>query len=321
MLESISILVCTRDRRDMLNALLADLGKQDYAGQYEIIVVEETDDPSPPAGVSYVPHPMLNKGIAFARNMAIEHATGDVVVFVDDDCRVSPDWLRRLVRPLEDAGVLGMQGGVTVPQETNAIGWAESVLGFPGGGVGRIHRARGQLQDTIEVSTLNAAYRRSVIAEVGGFPVAARFGGEDYLLAKCVAGRGRLVFVPDAVVRHVARGSVPAIWHWFERRGMAEFELWRSGMAPQDYGRWMIRSSLSIKLLPFVLLCWWSMLPLLAMIALIVVSNMWRERWVVGSPEIPLAAWFWLPWVRMLMAVGSDVGRVRAWLREGRDAR
>ncbi|MDQ6959167.1 MAG: glycosyltransferase family A protein, partial [Mariprofundaceae bacterium] len=108
---AVVVLVCTRDRRAMLDALLADLRAQDYDGKHEIIVVEETDDPRPPEGVNYVPHPVLNKGIAFARNLAIEHAAHDLIVFVDDDCRVETDWLRRLVRPLDDPQLLGVQGG------------------------------------------------------------------------------------------------------------------------------------------------------------------------------------------------------------------
>jgi GT2 family glycosyltransferase len=312
--EHVSILVSTRDRPQMLDALLGDLSVRAYDGDVEIVVVEETDSPRAPEGAVYVPHPVRNKGIAFARNLAIKHASHDLLVFVDDDCRVDSGWLSRLLDVFADKSVMGVQGGVTVPRNTNAIGWAESLLGFPGGGIARIHESGGGPQETLEISTLNAAYRKSVVERVGGFPMAARFGGEDYLLAKRVAEHGRLLFVPDAVVRHQARGSLPAIWHWFVRRGRAEFELWRSGLAPEGFGAWMLRASLGMKLAPLLLLCFWSVWPLLVIMGLMVIFNMWRYRWVINKPEIPNAAWWCLPWVRMFMSFASDAGRLKAWI-------
>ncbi len=314
MTESVSILIVTRDRREMLDALLSDLVAQDYRGTIEIVVVEETDTPREIAGVVYVPHPVRNRGIAYARNLSVQHASHDLLVFVDDDCRVAPDWLGRLVAPFEDSTVLGVQGGVSVPEDTNAIGWAETLLGFPGGGYSRVVQAKGQLQETKEVSTLNAAYRKAAVVEAGGFSDRARFGGEDFLLAKRVAEQGRLLFVPEAMVKHAARESLPAIWCWFIRRGRAEYELWHHGIASEGFGYWMLRASLGVKLIPLLLLCYWSFWPLLLFLALMVTVNLWRFRWVPGQADIPSAAWWLLPWLRMYMSLASDVGRVKSWM-------
>lgn len=313
MAEAVSILIITRERREMLDRLLSDLADQDYLGAVEIVVVEETDSPRKIPGVVYVPHPILNKGIAFARNLSVQHASHDLLVFVDDDCRVSPDWLSKLVVPFEDETVLGAQGGVTVPEDTNAIGWAETLLGFPGGGYSRIIKSDGEIHDTLEISTLNAVYRKSVILEVDGFSNAARFGGEDFLLARKVAERGRLVFIPQAEVRHEARGSMAAIWYWFMRRGKAEFEINQANLAPTGYGSWMLRSSASIKIFPFILLCYWSLIPILGLLAGIALVNWWRFYWVIFHKNIPRSAWFVLPWVKLSMGVATDVGRFKAW--------
>lgn len=311
----VSVLICTRDRREMLDLLLDDLRRQEYPGGIEIVVVEECDHPRPPKGVVYVSHPRRNLGIAHARNLAIEHASHELIAFVDDDCRVGPEWLVSLTVPFLDDEVLGVQGGVTVPDDTNAIGWSESILGFPGGGIGRIHQAGERVMETIEVSTLNAAYRKAAVRQAGGFAIEARYGGEDDLLAKRVAEHGRLLFVSRAVVMHQARGRLPAIWRWFVRRGRAEYELWNSGQAPETFGRWLLRSSLTLKLLPFLLLLPWSIWPLAAALAVVAGVAMWRYRWVLGDKKIPAAAWWWLPWVRIVMSLASDTGRVLAWLK------
>jgi len=312
---AVSVLVCTRDRRQMLDLVLSDLVTQQYDGEVEIVVVEETDSPRSPEGVTYVPHPMRNKGIAFARNLAIEHASHELLVFVDDDCRVEPSWLLQLVDIFEDESVVGVQGGVTVPEGTNAIGWAETLLGFPGGGVTRIHQSGGEVQETREVSTLNAAYRKRVIEKVGGFPEDARFGGEDYVLAKRVAEQGRLLFVPGALVRHVARGGLSAIWQWFVRRGMAEIGLLRSDLAPSGYKVFLLRSSILLKFgLTLLTVPWigWA-LPLLLPAGLAAVT-WWRLRWVRDVSDIPCTGFRVAPLVRMTMDMAADVGRLRAFL-------
>jgi len=307
----VSVLVCTRGRRGMLDELLYDLREQDYADDMQIIVVEETDDPRPPEGVDYFPHPMKNLGIAYARNLAVAHAKHEIVVFVDDDCRVEPGWLTLLLSPLlEDASVLGAQGGVTVPEGTNAIGWAETLLGFPGGGVARIHQSGGEVQETREVSTLNAAYRKQALLDAGGFDEVARLGGEDYLLAKKVAKHGRLVFVPSAIVRHAARGSLPTIWRWFVRRGRAEVVLWRAGIAPRGYGGFMLRSSLGLKLLFASVLGWWNWWPMLLLVLLVVGRTAWKTCWVPAQRNVPTTAWLWAPWVKMIMDIATDAGRL-----------
>lgn len=296
----------------MLDALLVDLGRQAYGGEVEIVVVEETDDPRAPEGVNYVPLPVRNLGIAYARNRALSEANHELVVYVDDDCRVESDWLEKLLAPFADTHVLGVQGGVTVPEGTNAIGWAETLLGFPGGGIGRIHRAAGQWQETIEVSTLNAAYRREAIEQAGGFSEEARFGGEDDLLAKQVAKHGKLLFVPEARVAHLARGSFAAIWHWFVRRGKSEVGLLRAGLARDGYLAFMLRSSLGLKLSITLLTVPWfgGLFPVLLLLAVTGVT-WWRLRWAFKNSTTRAGA-ILAPLVRMTMDLAVDAGSLRA---------
>lgn len=315
--EAVSVLICTRDRRDMLAALLSDLAAQTYDGAIEIVVVEETDDPAPPAGVCYVPLPVCDRGIAYARNRAIAEASHALIVFVDDDCRVGPEWLGRLLAPFSDPRVVAAQGGVTVPEGTHAIGWAESLLGFPGGGIRRVYQAEGHQQDTREVSTLNAAYRRGAVLRAGGFPEEARLGGEDYLLAKRVAEHGRVLFEPGAMVRHAARGSLPAVWHWFVRRGVAEYTMERAGLTElpfPTYLRYFLRSSIVVKLVVCLLLGLVSgWLPSLCVIAWAGVV-VWRLHWAWTLSGIPKGAVWVAPWVKLVMDLGLDMGRLRAMM-------
>ena len=247
--ELISILICSRDRRQDLENLAADLKQIAFDRPLEIVVVEETDDPIPIDGVRYVSHPVANRGIPYARNLALDNANGSIIVFLDDDCLIHEDWLDSLLMPFQDDSVVGVQGGVCVPDETNPLGWAESILGLPGGGIRRVHLSKGKTQDTREISTLNCAYRRWTIDEVGGFEKRLKITGEDYLLAKQVCNLGRCVFVPAAMVSHQARGSLRKIWHWFVRRGRADIDVLRTGKQQDTNFAKVLRGSLTVKLL------------------------------------------------------------------------
>ena len=206
--DLISILICSRDRRNEMELLVAEIQRLDSPYTLEIVAVEETDSPRPIEGVKYVAHPVANRGIPYARYLALSNANGRIIIFLDDDCIIREGWLDNLLRPLNDDSIVGVQGGVCVPDDTNPLGWAESILGLPGGGIRRVHLSKGKTQDTREISTLNCAYRRWVIDEVGGFEKQLKITGEDYLLAKQACNYGRCVYVPDAMVSHKARGTL-----------------------------------------------------------------------------------------------------------------
>ncbi len=144
----VSILICSRARRKDLKRLVLELKQLNTIYTHEIIIVEETDDPKLIDGVQYVAHPVADRGIAYARNLALAHASGSYVVFVDDDCSILPNWLDKLLEPLEEESIVGVQGGVRIPTTSNSIGWAESLLSLPEGCIRRILNSCGQIPET-----------------------------------------------------------------------------------------------------------------------------------------------------------------------------
>lgn len=311
----ISILICSRDRRKDLEKLVDSLKNMDTACLFEIVVVEETDNPIPIDGVRYIPHPVADRGIPYARNLTLANAKGQIVVFLDDDCRIHVDWLDKLLEPFNDESVVGAQGGVTVPDSTNTIGWIESILGVPGGGIRRVLQAKGQIQETKEISTLNCAYRRWVIDRIGGFEKELKLTGEDYLLAKQVCHYGRCLFVPVAMVSHKARGNIIKIWHWFVRRGRAEVDVIRTGKQ-KDTNFWtVIKSSLIVKLFFLIILtivCSNRYIFLVSMAILVyggVQYIRYYKTWKGSSASI--MAFVMLPIVKLTMDMAMDMGRFR----------
>lgn len=318
----VSILISTKDRREDLARALASLEVQDYPREaFEVVVVEETDRPVAPAGVRYVPIPREGRGFGFTRGVALRHARGPLVAFIDDDCEAEPSWIRELTAPFEDPAVLGVAGAVRV-RGANPVGICENILGFPGGGLAYLSRAKGQLVETRHLSTCNCAYRTAVILEVGGFPEVAPFSGEDYLVGRRVSRLGRCVFTPRAVVFHKPRGTLRAVFRWFIRRGRQEVWLMRHYRDVAERGTaYLVGTSLIMRAAAAVGLSSWMGLPILAVMGALalgygLIQNVrYRFGW-----EYYRAPWLLvlLPATKLVMGLGGEVGR---WVEAARWAR
>ena len=312
----VSIAICSRNRRKHLTELLHSLKTMTTNYRFEIVVVEETDNPCQVEGVKYVPHDVKNYGIAYARNLALANSNGEIIVFIDDDCSIHDDWLDNLLMAFFKNSVIGVQGGVTVPAFTNAIGWAETILGFPGGGVRRVLEAKGKNQKSREISTLNCAFRRRVFDKIGGFDEKLRYGGEDYLFAKEACRHGDCLFVPTAMVSHRARGNFVEIWSWFVRRGQAEINVVQSRKYEKANYKAIIRGSLGIKLLLCVLAIVLTsdfityLLGLAILFYVIVIYKRYYNIW--KSSMAPVATLVILPAIKTTMALASDWGRLKS---------
>ncbi|MEO8423495.1 MAG: glycosyltransferase family A protein [Actinomycetota bacterium] len=115
---SVSVVVPTRQRMELLRRALISIAGQRYAGSIEIVVVfdqEEPVDPGVEMGERRSIRLMSNEriaGLAGARNTGILAATGDFIAYCDDDDEWLPDKLRRqieaaLTPPLPEVVVTG----------------------------------------------------------------------------------------------------------------------------------------------------------------------------------------------------------------------
>lgn len=317
----LSIVICTKDRpADLARAIASVRASSAAAHTAEIVVVEEGEAPRSLPGVHYVYLPPEGRGFGYARNVGVREATGDVIAFIDDDCEAERGWLEALTAPLaQDPDVLGVAGAVLV-RECGLLGYAENILGFPGGGLRYLHRARGRVESTRHLSTCNCAYRRDAVLRAGGFAEDARLGGEDFLLAERVSAQGRCVYQPGAVVYHRPRGRLPAIFRWFVRRGRSEVALLRAVTDRRGFARYLVRSSWTLRGAGLLaLLTVWPRLALLLPPAGIAYAGatLWRFRFARAYAS-HRRAWWLVPLVKLTMDLGAEVGRWKALLARGR---
>ncbi|MGH9940607.1 MAG: glycosyltransferase family A protein, partial [Blastocatellia bacterium] len=118
----ISVLICTRNRAKSLEMTLRRFYEQQFAGDYsyELIVVDNgsTDETGKVIDRYAAPRPETarhlfesRRGLTYARNTAIAAATGEIIVFTDDDVLVSEDWLDEIHREFSADPGLRILGG------------------------------------------------------------------------------------------------------------------------------------------------------------------------------------------------------------------
>ncbi len=231
-----TIVVCTRGRPDQLRECLASIAAETAAGR-ETIVVDNGPDPATKAvvaaqpAVRYVAEP--RPGLSRARNAGVAAASGDVVVFVDDDVRPEPGWVDPLLRAF-DADDIDVVCGLVLPDAFDSdaqIGF-EHDLGFGGMGflplifdeefrAGRDEDFRTYLRHgrgTAEMgASANLAVRRRRVIELGGFDVrigpgaAGGCGDVREYWHRVLSAGGRIAYEPLSIVRHQHRRDFDAL--------------------------------------------------------------------------------------------------------------
>ena len=217
----LSVILCTYNRERYLYNVLHSIAAGTYR-DYEIVLVNNNSSDGTEAECQrfQADHPEVafhycvepQQGLSHARNRGIREAQGDILVYVDDDALVNPEYLQTYAAFFQQHPEAMAAGGPILPQYdgceepqwmshyTRQLVTGKLDLGsrerefpsgaFPGGG--------------------NAAYRKQVFDEVGLFnPELGRkgnslIGAEEKDLFDKMTSRGiRFYYLPTAILYHL----------------------------------------------------------------------------------------------------------------------
>jgi glycosyltransferase involved in cell wall biosynthesis len=180
-------------RPELGTQALASIRQQCYRGEIETIVVEACDNSLAqhwsitPVNRGPVPYP------GKARNLGVSHATGDVLLFLDDDCTVEEDWVARNVQALKQPAV-GVVGARIRGKSGTFFARCTDFANF-----GDYQHGRSM---DIPVAAASLAMPRKLFHAISGFNETKR-SSEDMDLCYRVQQLGyRTVYRPDIVVTH-----------------------------------------------------------------------------------------------------------------------
>ena len=214
--RSVSIAICTRDRSAAVDRCLSGISRQTVdRADLEVLVVDNGSTDTTRAVVRqwqqrlpelrYLREPV--PGLSRARNVALDHAQGEVLALLDDDASPDPSWLSTLLAAYVD-GVAAAGGRIILSWPTRRPGWATPTVERWFGGLDLGPSPRWLLPGE-ELFGCNMSVRCDVAREVGGFSMGLgrvgrrlRSGEESHLLELIRATGGAIAYVPGAIVVH-----------------------------------------------------------------------------------------------------------------------
>ncbi len=233
----VSVVATVKDAAPLIGQFLDSLRRQTRQPDEVVIVDGGSTDGTLERlravdGIVTLHEPGAN--IARGRNLAIEAATHDVIAVTDADCVLAPDWLDRILEPI-DRG-------------------AEAVAGFYRPIPANVFEtwAVAHIPDAEEVgpewmpSSRSLAFRRDAFEVAGGYPDWLAIGEDMYLNQRWRRAGIRIEQAIDAVVYWRPRRGIVATWRQYER--YAEGDA-LAGMYPERHAvRFLAYGGLAVAL-------------------------------------------------------------------------
>ncbi len=219
-----SIIVCTYNRCESLKDTLMAIGSQvpNDDLNLEIIVVDNNSADQTKAVVTEMQKqskwPLRyvfegTQGLSYARNRGVCEANGDLVVFTDDDVIPKEDWVSRLMGAFEknDADAVGgpvLPIWLKMPPEWLSDKQRQfGLLALLDRGP-KVVVADSRTSGSF-LAGANMAFKKSLFDEFGGFRTDVGMNGrslmrgeESEFLYRAISSSKRVIYTPDAVVRH-----------------------------------------------------------------------------------------------------------------------
>ena len=187
-----------------------------------------------------------NRGFAEACNLGVAAGTGEIVVLLNNDVDVHPDFLERLTAPLEEDPAVGSVAALMLQpgeQLIDSAGLAADVTlaGFPR--LQGLQAWQAEREEPVLAGPAGtaAAYRRSAWEQVGGLDEAIFAYMEDFDLALRLRSAGwGSVLASDAVGVHLGSATHGHRSAWQRRHGafgrgymLRRYGLLRTRSAPR----------------------------------------------------------------------------------------
>jgi O-antigen biosynthesis protein len=219
-LPRVSVIICSYNGANTTESCLRSMKNIRYP-DYEVVFVDDGSTDNTQEILKQFPWVrnirQKNMGLSFARNVGMQHATGEIILYTDSDCEADEDWLYYLVMPMVRGGHIGAGGPNLIPDEGS---WLADCVGLSPGGPTHV-----MLDDrTAEhVPGCNMGYWRWAAMEINGFDSQFRKAGDDVDFIWRLQHRGHTIgFAPAAQVWHYRRNTVKA--YLKQQRGYGEAE-------------------------------------------------------------------------------------------------
>lgn len=211
----VSVGLCVKNSQLTVGRAVKSIIKQDFPpSQMELLVVDgNSKDSTVPVIKKCLTDTMLasrffseNLGLGGARQLVVENAFGDYIIWVDGDMVLPKDFVRKQVEFMEANPIVGIgKGKYALCKQDKLVAKLENMeflINF---------NAEGET-DSKSLGTSGCIYRIEAIRQAGGFDPNIRGVGEDMDAEYRVKERGWKLFVTNAFFYEKRRETWRSLW-------------------------------------------------------------------------------------------------------------
>lgn len=216
-----SIIICSYNRGNYINFVLQSLSKQTVdTSIFEIVIVNNnsTDNTEEICQKFIEEHKNLNilyfieknQGLSFARNRGINEASGDIIIFLDDDAIACKNYLEEVKIGLENNAEFTAFGGKILPKfEKKKPQWMSKYIVSLVSVIDLGHKIKPFPRNKYPIGA-NMGFKKEIFKKYGFFDTNLgrtgknMMGGEEKdLFDRLTNGNEKILYLPDAWVYHI----------------------------------------------------------------------------------------------------------------------
>jgi cellulose synthase/poly-beta-1,6-N-acetylglucosamine synthase-like glycosyltransferase len=193
----VSVVVAAYNAEKTIGRCIESLLSLDYPNK-EVIIVNDGSTDETEKIIKRYPVKLITqskKGASAARNRGLREAGNKIVAYTDSDCRVSRNWLKKLVQRFKDQSIGAVTGRTVFKTDRHCTSFVRSL--------DIEERNERRKEYTSLANGPNSAFRRELLLKIGGFNP-QWFHAEDTQVSYEIWRAGyKIAYDPNALVYHV----------------------------------------------------------------------------------------------------------------------
>lgn len=226
-MQGLSVVICTRNRVKDLTRCIHSMTNQTMSKDYDIEVIIVDDGEIPEAvldeyeallnkkGYSFVYYSKTDHGLWLSRIKAVELASMDTILFLDDDVEIPAHYFSTLLQTYLDFPDCVGVGGVAIGMRNSFLGTIRCLLSFQqslssgklslsgqAGSMYNWHKARKTFRTEFQHGC-NMSFKKEAIKDLKPVPWLKSYSvGEDIYMSRMALKTGKLYINPDLKLLH-----------------------------------------------------------------------------------------------------------------------